>query len=117
MKMFLLVLVLLTTSVWSETGTASYYSTKCNGGTQTASGKKLMNHHNTAAHRKLPFGTKVKVTNLKNNKSEIVTITDRGPYIKGRIIDVTVGVADKLGFKKQGLTKVKLEVVSHRKGK
>ena len=57
------------------------------------------------------MGTVVKVTNLNNNKFEVVTITDRGPYIKGRIIDVTVGVAERLGFKSNGVTEVKIVVV------
>jgi rare lipoprotein A len=100
---------------YTQVGKASWYSTSCNGGTRTASGQKLTNHSNTAAHKTLPFGTKVKVTNLKNGKSEIVTISDRGPYIKNRIIDVTVGVAEKLGFKNTGVTTVRLEVV--KKGK
>ena len=95
-----------------EIGIASWYSIKCNGGTHTASGQVLKNYSYTAAHKTLPFGTKVKVTNLRNNKSEIITINNRGPFIKGRIIDVTIGVAEKLGFKKNGLTKVKLEVLS-----
>lgn len=93
-------------------GKASWYSVACNGGTHTASGEKLQNNSNTAAHKTLPFGTKVKVTNLNNGKSEIVRITNRGPYIKGRIIDVTIGVADKLGFRKNGVAKVKIEIVS-----
>jgi rare lipoprotein A len=63
------------------------------------------------------MGTKVKVTNLHNGKSEIVKISDRGPYTKGRIIDVTVGVAERLGFKKNGVAKVKVEVVGKVKTK
>ena len=96
-------------------GKASWYSVKCNGGTHTASGEKLKNYSNTAAHKSLPFGTLVKVTNSANGKSEIVRITNRGPYIKGRIIDVTIGVADKLGFKNNGVAPVKLEVISQSK--
>lgn len=57
------------------------------------------------------MGTKVRVTNLNNGKSEIVKITDRGPYTKGRIIDVTEGVAQRIGFYKNGIAKVKVEVV------
>ncbi len=100
--------------LWAGTvqeGKASWYGVKCNGGHHTASGEKLIDSSNTAAHKTLPFGTEVKVTNLKNNKSEIVKINNRGPFIKGRIIDVTIGVAEKLGFKKNGVTTVKLEVV------
>ena len=95
----------------SETGKASYYSTKCNGGSKTASGQKLVNTSNTVAHKTLPFGTLLKVTNLKNGKSEICQVSDRGPYKRGRIVDVTVGVAKKLGFISQGIANVKIEVV------
>ncbi len=56
------------------------------------------------------MGTKVRVTNLANQKSEIVTINDRGPFTKGRIIDVTIGTAEKLGFVKRGIVPVKVEV-------
>lgn len=112
-------LIILLNIIWSlgivsahtETGKASYYSIKCNGGTKTASGKKLDNNANTLAHKSLPMGTKVKVTNLKNGKSEVCVVSDRGPFIKGRIVDVTIGVAKKLGFVKQGIAPVKIEVV------
>lgn len=95
----------------SETGKASYYSVRCNGGNRTASGEKLVDNANTAAHKTLPFGTLVKVTNLKNGKSEVVKITDRGPFCRGRIIDVAIGVAKKLGFIKNGIAPVRVEVV------
>ena len=114
MKIYLLIALGLCVGVVSagtETGKASYYSTKCNGGDKTASGEKLNNSAMTAAHKTLPFGTLLRVTNLKNNKSQVVRITDRGPYIKGRIIDVTTSVAEKLGFKKDGIVTVKIEVV------
>jgi len=94
-------------------GEASWYSIKTNGGTRTASGKKLCNHAPTAAHKTLPMGTKVRVTNQVNGKSEVVTITDRGPYIRGRIIDVTIGSAERLGFAKRGVVPVKVEVLGH----
>ena len=58
------------------------------------------------------MGTKVRVINMANNKSEVVTINDRGPYIKGRIIDVTIGTAEKLGFVNTGVVPVKVEVLS-----
>lgn len=92
-------------------GKASWYSVQTNNGTRTASGKRLTNDGSVAAHKTLPMGTIVKVTNLKNNKAEIVTIIDRGPYVKGRIVDVSVGVAKKLGFHNSGTTTVKLEVI------
>ncbi len=96
----------------TEQGKASWYSIKTNYGTQTASGQRLCNNAPTAAHKTLPMGTKVRVTNLANEKSEIVTITDRGPYIKGRIIDVTIGTAEKLGFVQSGVVPIKVEVLS-----
>lgn len=97
-----------------EEGKASWYSIKTNYGTKTASGQKLCNNAPTAAHKTLPMGTKVRVINLANNKSEIVTINDRGPYKKGRVIDVTIGTAEKLGFVKSGIVPVRVEVLSHK---
>lgn len=96
----------------TQRGKASWYSIRTNYGTRTASGKRLENHAATAAHKTLPMGTKVRVTNEANGKSEIVTITDRGPYIRGRIIDVTIGVAERIGFAKRGVAPVKVEVLS-----
>lgn len=95
-----------------EQGKASWYSIKTNYGTKTASGQRLCNNAPTAAHKTLPMGTKVRVTNLANEKSEIVTINDRGPFIKGRVIDVTIGTAEKLGFVQRGVVPVKVEVLS-----
>ena len=94
-----------------EHGKASYYSIRCNGGTHTASGETLRNDALTAAHKSLPMGTKVRVINLDNGKSEIVTINDRGPYIRGRIIDVTIGVAKRLDFIRDGVVRCKVEVL------
>lgn len=96
----------------TEEGKASWYSIKTNYGTKTASGQKLCNNAPTAAHKTLPMGTKVRVINLANNKSEIVTINDRGPYKKGRVIDVTIGTAEKLGFVQRGVVPVRVEVLS-----
>jgi rare lipoprotein A len=92
-------------------GKASWYSIATNGGTATASGERLSNSAHTAAHRTLPFGTRVRVTNLRNGRSTVVRINDRGPYIKGRIIDVTKGVARKLGMVDRGVVKTKIEVL------
>jgi rare lipoprotein A len=96
-----------------EHGKASWYSIATNRGTKTASGQKLCNVSPTAAHKTLPMGTKVRVINEANGKSEIVTINDRGPFIRGRIIDVTIGVADRLGFRQRGVVPVKVEVLGH----
>jgi rare lipoprotein A len=94
-----------------QKGEASWYSVKSNGGTQTASGKPLREGEATAAHKTLKMGTKVRVTNLRNGKSQIVKITDRGPFTKGRIIDVTTSVAKKIGFYSRGIAPVKVEVL------
>ncbi|KAB2641024.1 MAG: septal ring lytic transglycosylase RlpA family protein [Verrucomicrobia bacterium] len=95
-----------------QKGKASWYSTQTNSGKQTASGRKLNNSSATAAHKTLPLGSTVRVTNLSNGKAEVVTITDRGPFIAGRIIDVSIGVAERLGFAARGVVPVKLEVLA-----
>ncbi|NNC90658.1 MAG: septal ring lytic transglycosylase RlpA family protein [Akkermansiaceae bacterium] len=92
-------------------GEMSWYCIECNGGTHTASGETLNDWAMTAAHKSLPLGTKVRVTNLENDRSVVVTINDRGPYIDGRIIDVTKGVAHKLDFVVDGVVDVKVEVL------
>ena len=92
-------------------GISSWYSIKTNRGRTTASGRRLSNGAYTAAHKTLPFGTKVRVTCLFNGKSEVLVITDRGPYRRSRIIDVTIGSAQRLGFYSRGITKVKVEVL------
>lgn len=93
-------------NVAAETGIASIYSTES--GTGTASGQKLNPSALTAAHKTLPFGTRVRVTNHKNGKSIVVTINDRGPFVRGRIIDLTPAGGRALGF--SGLAPVTLEV-------
>jgi rare lipoprotein A len=94
-----------------QEGKASWYSVKTNFGTATASGERFSNDAATAAHKTLPMGTMVRVINLKNNKSEIVRINDRGPYKPGRIIDVSIGTAEKLGFVTCGVVPIKVEVL------
>jgi rare lipoprotein A len=93
-----------------ELGKVTWYAARSSE-TTTASGKRLINHESVAAHKTLPFGTIVKVTNLKNGKAENVEIIDRGQFSKGRIIDVSVGVAERLGFKRDGVVHAKIEVV------
>jgi rare lipoprotein A len=88
-------------------GKASYYKL----GGRTASGAHVGSF--TAAHRTLPFGSKVRVTNLKNNRTVIVTINDRGPFTGGRVIDVSARAADALGFRSAGVAQVRVE---HMKG-
>lgn len=95
-------------------GKASWYSVKTNSGTRTASGERLHNDAYTAAHKTLPMGTHVRVTNTSNGKSEILRITDRGPYTRGRILDVTIGCAQRLGFYSRGIAPVKVEVLQPR---
>ena len=92
-------------------GLASVYSDKLNG-RKTASGQVFHQNELTAAHPSLPFGTKVKVTNTKNNKSVEVRINDRGPTLAGRVIDMSSASAAKIGIGKNGTAPVKLEVVS-----
>ena len=89
-------------------GTASWYGHGFHN-RKTASGKRFDQNAMMAAHRTLPFGTMVKVTNLKNHKSCIVEIADRGPFVKNRIIDVSRGAAQELGF--DGIAQVSLEVI------
>ena len=86
----------------AQCGKASWYAMT----SKTASGQRANPGSMTAAHRSLPLGAKVRVTNLRNGKSAVVTINDRGPFIKGRIIDVTEMVATKLGFRWAGWTRV-----------
>ncbi|WKZ59773.1 MAG: septal ring lytic transglycosylase RlpA family protein [Cyclobacteriaceae bacterium] len=99
-----------------QTGKASFYADKFEG-RPTASGEKYRHNKLTAAHKTLPFGTKVKVTNLDNNKSVEVIINDRGPYVDGRIIDLSKSAAEQLGFINQGLAEVKVEIVDPGDGK
>lgn len=89
------------------TGKASYYSNKFNG-RKTASGETFRNSKKIAAHRTLPFGTKVKVTNLSNGQSVKVRIADRGPFVAGRIIDLSRKAARKIGLVDQGVGTVKI---------
>ncbi|MDN3668422.1 septal ring lytic transglycosylase RlpA family protein [Echinicola jeungdonensis] len=95
----------LTKSFIEEKGMASYYASHFHG-KKTASGEIYKKEKLTAAHRHLPFGTKVKVTNLNNGKSVNVIINDRGPFVKGRIIDVSGRAAQNLGMIQEGIVPV-----------
>lgn len=109
MKLLFTILILLTTEItFAQTGTASWYGPGFNG-KKTASGKIFNTNHLVAAHRTLPFGTKVKVTNLSNKKSVLVTITDRGPYMHKRIIDLSKAAKNAIGM--GGTAKVVLQIV------
>jgi rare lipoprotein A len=100
--------------IGTEKGIASWYSVRTNRGTKTASGRRLCDHKMTAAHRKLPFGTPVRVTDVRTGKSVIVEITDRGPFKRGRVIDVSLAAAKELGFYSRGLTPVKVEILERK---
>ncbi|PJI48917.1 MAG: septal ring lytic transglycosylase RlpA family lipoprotein [Pseudomonas sp.] len=89
-------------------GTASYYG-KAHHGKRTASGERFNQNALTAAHRTLPFGTRVKVTNLDNGRSVVVRINDRGPFGRGRIIDVSKAAAEQLNMLRSGTAPVRLE--------
>ena len=91
----------------SAHGVASFYTE----GTQTANGEKFNTHELTAAHRTLPFGTRLRVTNVATGRSVTVRVNDRGPFIRGRVVDVTYSAAETLGMVGGGIAKVKLDVV------
>jgi len=91
-----------------QCGEASWYELT----SRTASGEMANPNAMAAAHRTLPFGTVVRVYNLANGRSADVRINDRGPYVNGRVIDVTRAAAQALGFQRQGITDVKLTVLS-----
>lgn len=91
-------------------GVASYYSSDFHG-KKTANGERFNMYDLTAAHKTLPFNTKVKVINLKNNKSVVIRINDRGPFKKSRIIDLSKAAAEKIGLIQTGTAKVKLIIL------
>ncbi|MCP4443743.1 MAG: septal ring lytic transglycosylase RlpA family protein [Myxococcales bacterium] len=96
----------------SATGKASWYGGKYHG-RKTASGERFDKRALTAAHRTLPFGTKVRVTNLSNQKSVVVRITDRGPFgRRERIVDLSEAAAEMIGMKRAGVVRIRLEVLS-----
>jgi rare lipoprotein A len=91
----------------SWTGKASYYSYRG----RTATGHRFNPHSMTAAHRTAPFGSRLKVTNLRNRRTVVVTVVDRGPFIRGRVIDVSRAAADALGFRRAGVAPVRVETL------
>lgn len=104
----LLILALATSCAHTETGGASYYGSR---GGRTASGERVNPKALTAAHRTLRFGTIVKVTEVKSGKSVEVRITDRGPFIRGRVIDLTPAGFARLAPLARGVITVRVEVV------
>ena len=98
------------TPVYEAVGTASYYARKFQG-RRTASGERYDMHMLTAAHPVLAFGTRVEVTNLANGRRVEVRINDRGPFAKGRIIDLSYAAARQIGMLRKGVTKVRVRVL------
>lgn len=96
----------------TQTGISSFYAEDFHG-KLTANGEVYDMYGLTAAHKKLPLNTIVRVTNLENDKSLILRINDRGPYAKGRILDCSYGAALKLGFIGKGTAKVRIEVIEY----
>jgi rare lipoprotein A len=97
-----------TTPFFTQTGLASFYGGAQDGNT-TASGDTFRQFYFTAAHRTLAFGTVVRVTNMTNGRSVKVSINDRGPHVRDRIIDLSYGAARVLGMRKDGVVRVRLE--------
>ena len=95
---------------YTESGIASYYADK-HQHQKTASGERYRHTLKTAAHKTLPFGVNVKVTNLENRKSVVVKVNDRGPFVKGRIIDLSKSAFKAISQPNEGLLKVRIEVV------
>ena len=97
-----------------QVGVASWYGQECEGN-PTASGELFDMYGFTAAHRTLPLGTTIRVTNLKNSRSILLRVNDRGPGIDGRVVDVSWEAAKRLGFVGSGLTQVEVQVVKYPK--
>jgi len=95
----------------AQVGIASYYGGKFHG-RKTANGERFDMNALTAAHKTLPLGTKVRVTHVRTGKSVVVRINDRGPYVKGRVIDLSRRAARELGMIHSGVAKVRVEVLS-----
>lgn len=101
------VVIFVTPASAGTVGWASYYKS----GRLTANGERFNASGLTAAHRSLPFGTKVKVTNLRTGKSVIVRINDRGPFIRGRVIDLSLGAAKVIGLTRTGIARISYAVL------
>ena len=93
-----------------STGVVSWYGDKFHG-RKTASGERYDKHELTAAHKSLPFGTKVKVTNIRNGKSVVVEINDRGPYAKSRVLDLSQAAFSEIGHTNTGVMQVEYEIL------
>ena len=95
---------------YNETGGASYYGAK-HQGKRTASGERFDQNSLTAAHRNLPFGTRLLVTNLGNDKTVVVRVNDRGPHTRGRLIDLSRKAAQQLGMLGSGVAQVRVQTL------
>ncbi|HUR43535.1 MAG TPA: septal ring lytic transglycosylase RlpA family protein [Aestuariivirga sp.] len=104
--------MLYPTDFTAESKTLNGYASYYKHGTRTANGERFNPLGLTAAHRSLPFGTRVKVTNLKTRKTVVVRINDRGPFIPGRMIDLSLGAATAVGLHRSGIAKVKIVVLN-----
>jgi rare lipoprotein A len=118
-RKFWMLLGILSMPVWAQasdmrveigTGTASYYGKELHGN-RTASGERFDANALTAAHRSLPFGSRVAVTNLANGQEVIVRVNDRGPWSKSRIVDISYAAARQIGMDRSGTAKVRLELL------
>jgi len=110
-KIILVLLLLFNSNILMAKDVASYYADKFHGRT-TANGEKFNMYDMTAAHKTLPFGTRVRITNLENGRKVVVRINDRGPYIKGRTIDLSFAAARKLGMIQKGVVNVKIQKIN-----
>jgi rare lipoprotein A (peptidoglycan hydrolase) len=99
----------------TQTGQASWYGYEA--GNMTATGERYNARALTAAHKTLPFGTRVRVTNLRNGRVVVVRINDRGPYIRGRIIDLSAAAAEEVGLTTSGVANVRVDILSYGSGK
>jgi rare lipoprotein A len=98
----------LTAAAFTQTGVASYYGPELHG-RRTASGERFNKEAMTAAHRTAPFGARLRVTNLTNGRSVVVRVNDRGPFVRGRIVDVSQGAARQIGMNGRGVARVRVE--------
>lgn len=97
---------------FSQQGEASFYADKFQG-RLTANGERFNQRAQTAAHKRLPFGTKVRITNIANSKSTVVRINDRGPFVSGRVIDLSKSAFRRIANTREGVIDVKVEVLTH----
>jgi rare lipoprotein A len=103
----ILAVILFAAPAHASVGWASYYKS----GHRTANGERFLPMGFTCAHRQLPFGTKLKVTNLRNGKSVECRVNDRGPFVRGRILDLSLGAARVIGLTASGVGKISFSVI------